>query len=151
MQRRRNPLFPTTPRGRGIPRRLVLSPTNLRIDALRYMPCTRLGEEARQFLGEMVTTQRALQRDCAHQREEANAWVNVQNQALIRLMEAFRDKELDPRLLVQPAQPLQDDSLTRHSWLDPIFFRKQDRQRKGMDRVHWRFGKSQRLANSDVS
>ena len=51
MQRGRNPRFPTTPRGRGILRRLVQSPTNLRIDALRYMPGTRLGEEERQFLG----------------------------------------------------------------------------------------------------
>ena len=39
----------------------------------------------------MVTIQRALQRDCAQQREEANARANAQNQALIRLMEAFRD------------------------------------------------------------
>ena len=121
MQRGRNPRFPTKPRGRGIPRRLVQSPTNLRIDALRYMPGTRLGEEERQFLGEMVTTQRALQRDFAQQREEANARANVQNQALIRLMEAFRDREFDPRLPVQPAQPLQEDTLSR-GILDSIPF-----------------------------
>ena len=36
-------------------------------------------------------------------------------------MEAFRDKELDPRLLVQPAQPLQDDTLSR-GILDSIPF-----------------------------
>ena len=121
MQRGRNPRFPTTPRGSVIPRRLVQSPTNLRIDALRFMPGTSLGEEKVQFLGEMVTTQWALQRDFAQQQEEANSRANVQNQALIRLMEAFRDRGSDPRLPMQPAQPLQEDTLSR-GILDSIPF-----------------------------
>lgn len=113
MQRNRSPRLPTTPR--AVPRRLIATPTNLRIQALRYMPGTRLGEEERQFLGEMVQTQRELQQACVDQRQEAAARANLQNQALTRIIEAFRDRELEaPRPPVLPiAPPPQEDTLSR--------------------------------------